>query len=81
MLVDTLASALHLPTWLVRGVLAPLVYPGLAAIGVVALFILWAERKIAARVQMRVGPYYVSPQAGTAHSSCWQTACASCSRR
>ena len=60
--MDALASTLHLPTWLVRGILAPLVYPGLAAIGAVALFILWAERKIAARVQMRVGPYYVSPQ-------------------
>ena len=62
MFVDWLASILHLPVWLVRGVLAPLVYPGLAAVGGVALFILWLERKIAAKVQMRVGPYYVSPR-------------------
>jgi NADH-quinone oxidoreductase subunit H len=62
MFADWLASTLHLPAWLVRGVLAPLVYPGLAAVGAVALFVLWLERKIAARIQMRVGPYYVSPR-------------------
>lgn len=40
------------------------VIPGLlAALGLVIL-ILWFERKAAARVQMRVGPLYVSPQLG-----------------
>ncbi len=38
--------------------------PGLvAALGIV-IFILWFERKTAARVQMRVGPFNVSPRLG-----------------
>ena len=42
------------------------IIPGMiAALGLVVL-ILWFERKAAARVQMRVGPLYVSPQIGGA---------------
>ena len=45
------------PLWqlIVLGLLAPL--------GIV-IFILWFERKTAARVQRRIGPYHVSPQIG-----------------
>ncbi len=45
---------------LIPPVLAPLIYPGLAVALATVLVIIWLERKIAARVQMRVGPYYVS---------------------
>jgi NADH:ubiquinone oxidoreductase subunit H len=38
--------------------------PGLIAALVIVIFILWFERKTAARVQMRVGPYNVSPRLG-----------------
>jgi len=40
--------------------------PGLVAALVIVIFILWFERKTAARVQMRVGPYNVSPRLGGA---------------
>jgi len=36
----------------------------LAASGIVLLTVVWFERKAAARVQMRVGPYHVSPWLG-----------------
>ncbi|WP_148682319.1 NADH-quinone oxidoreductase subunit NuoH [Pyrobaculum neutrophilum] len=36
----------------------------LAASGGILLTVVWFERKAAARVQMRVGPYHVSPQLG-----------------
>ncbi len=45
---------------LIPPVLAPIVYPGLVVALITVLIIIWAERKIAARVQMRVGPYYVA---------------------
>jgi NADH-quinone oxidoreductase subunit H len=35
-----------------------------AASGAVLLTVVWFERKAAARVQMRVGPYHVSPRLG-----------------
>ncbi len=38
--------------------------PGLVAALVIVIFILWFERKTAARVQMRIGPYHVSPRIG-----------------
>ncbi len=47
---------------LTPAVLAPLLYPGLATALVTVLLVIWLERKIAARVQMRVGPYYVAPR-------------------
>lgn len=62
MLLGWLAARLGVPEWAVRAVFAPLVYPGLLTFTLLALFIIWAERKIAARAQMRVGPYYVSPR-------------------
>lgn len=45
-------------------VFAPVVFPGLVTALVVLLTIIWAERKIAARVQMRVGPLYVTRRFG-----------------
>jgi NADH-quinone oxidoreductase subunit H len=66
MVLEQLATQTGLPEWLLRGVLAPLVYPGLGAFAAVALFIIWAERKIAAKVQMRVGPLYVARRLGGA---------------
>ncbi|QOJ79320.1 NADH-quinone oxidoreductase subunit NuoH [Infirmifilum lucidum] len=45
-------------------VFAPVVFPGLATALVVLLTVIWAERKIAARVQMRVGPLYVTRRLG-----------------
>ncbi len=43
-------------------ILAPIVYPGLVFALITVLVIIWLERKLAAVVQMRVGPYYVSRQ-------------------
>ena len=62
MVFEAIADLLNVPAWLVRAVFAPLVYPGLLAFTLTVLFLIWAERKIAAKVQMRVGPYYVSPR-------------------
>ena len=62
MVLVELAKILHVPVWALRGFLAPLVYPGLVALLGTVLFLIWAERKMAARVQQRVGPYYVSPR-------------------
>jgi NADH:ubiquinone oxidoreductase subunit H len=62
MVLEETAHILHVPVWLLRGILGPLVYPGLVAVLGTVLFLLWAERKMAARVQQRVGPYYVSPR-------------------
>jgi NADH-quinone oxidoreductase subunit H len=45
-------------------VFAPIVFPGLLTALVVLLIIIWAERKIAARIQMRVGPLYVTRHLG-----------------
>ena len=40
-------------------VFVPLVYPGLVSAFALLLFIIWAERKMAGKVQMRYGPLYV----------------------
>ena len=45
---------------------AMIIFPGLVVGGLFILFVIWFERKIAARVQMRVGPYYVSRFGGIA---------------
>lgn len=40
-----------------------------AASGLVLITVVWFERKAAARVQMRVGPYHVSPWLGGIYNS------------
>ncbi len=42
------------------------ILPGLAAALIVVMGVIWFERKAAARVQMRVGPLYISPRLGGA---------------
>ncbi|MCG2889982.1 MAG: NADH-quinone oxidoreductase subunit H, partial [Acidilobus sp.] len=42
------------------------IIPGFAAALVVVIFIIWFERKAAARVQMRYGPLEISPRTGGA---------------
>ena len=59
-LVGYISASLGLSQELVRAVLAPLIYPGLGIFTIIVLFLIWAERKIAAKIQLRVGPYYVS---------------------
>ena len=44
----------------------PLIFPGLTTAFLVLLGIIWAERKIAAKVQMRYGPLYVLKPLGGA---------------
>ena len=43
-----------------------IIFPGLVIGGLFVVLTIWFERKIAARVQMRVGPYYVSRFGGIA---------------
>ena len=43
-----------------------IIFPGLVIGGLFVVLTIWFERKIAARVQMRVGPYYVSKFGGIA---------------
>ncbi len=43
-----------------------IIIPGLIAALVVVIFIIWFERKAAARVQMRYGPWEISPRTGGA---------------
>ncbi|MET1101884.1 MAG: NADH-quinone oxidoreductase subunit NuoH [Pyrodictiaceae archaeon] len=43
-------------------ILAPIVYPGLIVALITVLIVIWLERKFAALVQLRIGPYYVSRQ-------------------
>ena len=45
-------------------IFVPLIYPGLVAVIIVIIFILWLERKIAGKVQLRYGPLYVSKRFG-----------------
>ncbi len=53
-------------TWLplLESVFYALVFPGFIAILLLAFFIIWFERKAAARVQMRYGPLWVSKRTG-----------------
>lgn len=56
-------------SWILRLLLSPqvfgpVIFPGLLTALLVLLTIIWAERKIAARVQMRVGPLYVTRRLG-----------------
>lgn len=42
----------------------PLIFPGFITILVVIILLIWAERKIAAKIQMRIGPLYVTRRFG-----------------
>ena len=44
------------------------IFPGLASIGIIAALLTWLDRKITARVQLRIGPHYVSPLGGILQS-------------
>ncbi len=52
-----------LPSWLLSPRLWDFLVDGVVST-LIILTIVWAERKIAARVQMRVGPFHVSPRLG-----------------
>jgi NADH-quinone oxidoreductase subunit H len=43
-------------------------FPGLTSIAIVAAILTWMDRKITARVQLRIGPQYVSPLGGVLQS-------------
>ncbi len=47
-------------------IFAPLIYPGLLAATLVLLTLIWAERKMTAKVQLRYGPLYVLKPLGGA---------------
>jgi NADH:ubiquinone oxidoreductase subunit H len=47
-------------------VFIPLIFPGLVTVMVVLLFLIWFERKLTAKVQMRIGPLYVMKRLGGA---------------
>jgi NADH:ubiquinone oxidoreductase subunit H len=47
-------------------VFIPLIFPGLVTVMVVLLFLIWFERKLTAKVQMRIGPLYVMKRFGGA---------------
>lgn len=53
-LVSPILGLLFLPQ-----VFIPLIYPGLATILIVIILLIWLERKIAGKVQLRYGPLYV----------------------
>ncbi|TMI67092.1 NADH-quinone oxidoreductase subunit NuoH, partial [Candidatus Bathyarchaeota archaeon] len=40
------------------------VFPGLISIAILGAFFTWFERKLTARVQLRIGPSYSSPVGG-----------------
>ena len=44
------------------------IFPGLTSIGIIAAVLTWLDRKITARVQLRIGPQYVSPLGGILQS-------------
>ncbi len=45
-------------------IFVPLIYPGLIVVFVVLIFLLWLERKIAGKIQVRYGPLYVCKRLG-----------------
>ncbi|MBP1449807.1 MAG: NADH-quinone oxidoreductase subunit H, partial [Thermoproteus sp.] len=49
------------PSWLLSARLWDFLFVAVAST-LVLLTVVWAERKIAARVQMRVGPFHISPR-------------------
>ena len=44
------------------------IFPGLTSIAIIAALLTWLDRKITARVQLRIGPQYVSPLGGILQS-------------
>lgn len=54
---------MDLPAWLLSPRLWDFLIDGIIST-IILLTIVWAERKIAARVQMRVGPFHISPRLG-----------------
>ncbi|MCS7115914.1 MAG: NADH-quinone oxidoreductase subunit NuoH [Nitrososphaerales archaeon] len=54
MIIDQLVRLILLPP-----VFTIIVFPGLIAVLVVIVFLIWLERKIAAKVQLRYGPLYI----------------------
>ena len=44
----------------------PLIFPGLITVLVVLLLLIWFERKLTAKVQLRYGPYYIAKHLGGA---------------
>lgn len=44
------------------------IFPGLTSIGIIAAILTWLDRKVTARVQLRIGPQYVSPLGGILQS-------------
>ncbi len=55
--------------WLIEDLLYLIIFPGLVTILVIVIVIIWLERKIAAKVQMRFGPLWVSKKIGGALQS------------
>ncbi len=43
-------------------------FPGLTSIAIIAALVTWLDRKVTARVQLRIGPQYVSPFGGILQS-------------
>ncbi len=44
------------------------IFPGLTSIAIVAAILTWLDRKVTARVQLRIGPQYASPLGGILQS-------------
>ncbi len=55
--------------WLIEDLLYVIIFPGLVTVMVLAIIIIYIERKIAGKVQMRFGPLWVSKRIGGALQS------------
>lgn len=62
-MIDSFIS-LILSILLYPPIFIPLIFPGLVTILVIVVFLIWFERKVAAKIQMRIGPLYVSRKFG-----------------
>jgi len=60
---------LPLIIWLIQDLLYLIVFPGLIVVLILVIVLIYLERKIAAKVQMRFGPLYVSRKIGGALQS------------
>lgn len=63
-LIKWLATIPIIQLLVTKPIFAVIICPGLAALGVALIFIIWFERKAAARVQWRFGPLEVSRRIG-----------------